>query len=74
MQFQVGDLVNFYSSFASWQRDYRDRNPGLVINKKMPCEQNKFDKGSAEILWSNGDISNEHSTYLKLVSVSAFKK
>ena len=72
MNFHVGDLVIFYSTFASFQRDYQDRNPGLVINRKLPCAKNKFDKGSAEILWSNGDVSNEHSTYLQLVSSTEF--
>lgn len=72
MQFQVGDLVIFYSTFAAFQRNYQDRNPGIVINKKLPCEKNKFDKGSAEILWANGEFSNEHSTYLQLVSSTEF--
>ena len=72
MQFQVGDLVIFYSTFSSFQRGYHNRNPGLVINRKLPCEKNNLDKGSAEILWSNGDVSNEHSTYLQLVSSTEF--
>ena len=65
-----GDLVNFYSTVASFQKDYHTRNPGVVLDSreashtatKMSC-----DRGSAYVLWANGDITKEHLTYLKRV-------
>ena len=53
-----GDLVYFYSTFLPFEQDYRSRNPGVVLEKR-PRE-------SASVLWANGDITNEHLSYLKV--------
>ena len=68
---KTGDLVNFYSTVASFQKDYKSRNPGLVIasRKASPTATSmSFDRGSAYILWANGDMTKEHLNYLKVVS------
>ena len=65
-----GDLVNFYSTVASFQKDYRMRNPGLVIDYKEAAPtatKMSWDRASASVLWSNGDITKEHLSYLKRV-------
>lgn len=61
-----GDLVNFYSTFASWQKDYSSRNPGIILASREP-KTNSHDRGSAYVLWANGDMSKEHLTYLRIV-------
>lgn len=64
-----GDLVNFYSSVDSFQRDYLNRNPGVIIAsepaKSFLNAAKNIDKGSAYVLWANGDITKEHLTYLE---------
>ena len=66
-----GNLVNFYTTVASFQRDYVNRNPGIVIASESPSSfltaAKNIDKGSAYVLWANGDITKEHLTYLQLV-------
>ena len=65
-----GDLVNFYSTCDSFQKDYLHRNPGVILASKPPASfltaAKNIDKGSAYVLWANGDITKEHLTYLKL--------
>ena len=66
-----GDLVNFYSTVASFQKDYQSRNPGLVLASKQAsptATKMSWDRGSAYVLWSNGDITKEHLSYLKEVN------
>jgi len=46
-------------------KDYYRRNPGIILDKKDPFIKGTLDKGSAVVLWSNGDISTEHLSYLK---------
>lgn len=58
-----GELVNFYSTYSRWQEDYTRRNPGLVI-----AVEHKTSSGSAYILWNTGEITKEHSSYLKLLT------
>ena len=62
----VGDLVNFYSTVASFQADYKDRNPGVVLSFKK--NKNHQLPGSAEVLWANGSVTSEHSSYLQPAS------
>ncbi|MBG17679.1 MAG: hypothetical protein CMB52_05565 [Euryarchaeota archaeon] len=61
-----GDIVNFYTIMRTWEKDYRDRNPGIVVASQEP-RGGYFDKGHAYILWANGDMTREHMTYLKVV-------
>ena len=68
---KIGELVNFYSTVASFQKDYADRNPGLVVASREPAPgstKHSFDRGSAYILWANGEITKEHLSYLKKAS------
>jgi len=65
-----GDLVNFYSTFASWQEEYTGRNPGIILDSRDPkvgSNKNSYDKGSACILWANGEMTREHLTYLRII-------
>ena len=64
-----GDIVNFYSTVASFQRDYRARNPGLVIASKVfpNSAKSSFEKDSAYILWADGSMTREYASYLKVV-------
>ena len=67
---QKGDIVNFYSTVASFQKDYINRNPGLVIASRDPAPEStkhSWNRGSAYILWANGEMTKEHSTYLEVV-------
>ena len=61
-----GDLVNFYSTVASFQKDYRTRNPGIVLASQEPNGKH-HDKGHAYILWADGSMTREHLTYLEAV-------
>ncbi len=63
-----GDLVNFYSTVASFQKDYRNRNPGLVIASKVfpNSARSSHEKDSAYILWADGSMTREYTSYLKL--------
>lgn len=62
---EKGDLVYFYTSFASWQKEYIDRNPGIILASKNPKRNHSYDKGSAYVLWANGEMTKEHLSYLK---------
>ena len=59
-----GDVVNFFSTFAMWQNEYQDRNPGVVIE----VESHFNGKKSAVVLWANGEITPEHASYLRLAN------
>ena len=62
---KLGDLVNFKSGVDMWMDVYAKRNPGVVINisKRNPGLGSKM---SAEVLWSDGSVTSEHSGYLNL--------
>ena len=66
-----GNLVNFYSTYEPFQKDYEPRNPGVIIASESARSflnaAKNIDKGSAYVLWSNGDITKEHLTYLELL-------
>ena len=61
-----GEIVHFYTSNSTWLREYKGRNPGVVISSKDP-NGSDYDKGHAVILWADGCITREHLTYLKVV-------
>ncbi len=64
----VGDLVEFYSSFDSFMRDYEHRNPGIVIETRIGKRTGSLvDTQSAKVMWSDSSVTSEHSTYLKMV-------
>jgi len=65
-----GDLVHFYSSYPVFMKDYRSKNPGLVLSTKSSIDS---PKGSASVLWSDGSLTNEHITYLRIVQWGAGK-
>jgi hypothetical protein len=57
---KLGDLVDFHS--RAWifkHAETRYSNPGLVIKKN---------NDSAIVYWSDGRITTEHNTYLKLAA------
>ena len=62
-----GELVNFYSTHTNWQKDYARRNPGLIIAVE---HKRGARSGSAYVLWNTGEITKEHSSYLKLLEGS----
>lgn len=62
-----GDLVNFYTSNPSWIKEYKKRNPGVVVSCRSPQPEKCYDKGGAEILWADGSITREHMTYLEVI-------
>lgn len=57
-----GDIVHFFSSFAMWHNEYRNRNPGVVL--EIPVHLNG--RKSAVVLWANGEVTPEHAQYLRL--------
>ena len=61
-----GQLVNFFTTMAMWKRDYKNRNPGVVLKVTWPAgfQEHRY---SAQVLWSDGAITHEHSTYLQPV-------
>jgi len=63
---RISNLVNFYSTVAAFQKDYAHRNPGLVIASQTRSEK-CYDKGHAYVLWNTGEITREHSSYLKVI-------
>ena len=65
---KAGDLVNFFSTVKSFQSGYVHRNPGIVLERRLPSPTStsmSWDRGSACVLWSNGEISTEHLSYLQ---------
>ena len=63
-----GDLVEFYSSFESFMRDYEHRNPGIVlkVTEVSQSSDSKWaDRKSAEVMWKDNTVTSEHSTYLR---------
>ena len=66
-----GDLVKFYSSHEPFQAEYRNKNPGIVLDVILPKSRNLHrewrDVSSAHIMWSDGSFSKEYITYLRAV-------
>ncbi len=60
----VGDLVVFYSNFDSFQRGYEEKNPGVILSLTQGGWQGN--QVTAEVLWSDGTLTNEHAAYLNL--------
>ena len=64
MHLKVGDLVKFVSGVRTWRVDYLHRNPGIEI-----CSFDTHSRfGSAHVLWSNGDRTTEHASYLEVIN------
>ena len=66
-----GTIVNFYSTVASFQKDYQSRNPGIVVAHNRGSSSStkmSWDRGSAYILWANGEMTKEHTSYLEVLS------
>ena len=61
-----GDLVEFFSSWGAFMSEYTERNPGLILSFKPPVDSRA--KGSAQVLWSDGSITREHSSYLLVIN------
>ena len=66
MKLKEGSLVNFYSGYWGFQMEYSHRNPGLVLEIKKPVDARA--RRSAKVLWSDGSITTEHSTFLEAIN------
>ena len=62
-----GDLVEFYSTFESFMRDYENRNPGIVLSVKK-CLSLGVKRESAKVMWKDNTVTSEHSTYLRRIT------
>lgn len=62
-----GDLVEFYSTFESFMRDYENRNPGIVLSVKK-CLSLGVNRESAKVMWKDNTVTSEHSTYLRRIT------
>jgi len=67
---KIADLVNFTSTFMPFQKDYKHRNPGVILKVKGTpvLESIGRTRMSAMVMWSNGDVTTEHVSYLKKVN------
>ena len=66
-----GDLVEFYSSVTSFMKDYKDRNPGIVLSVmdvKKSIDGKWPARKSAEVMWKDNTVTSEHSTYLRRIT------
>ena len=62
-----GDLVEFYSTFESFMRDYENRNPGIVLSVKKYLSLG-VNRESAKVMWKDNTVTSEHSTYLRRIT------
>jgi hypothetical protein len=60
-----GDLVEFFSSYNLFARDYCEKNPGLILTFSPAIDVRA--KGSAQVLWADGSTTREHESYLHVV-------
>ena len=63
VEMKVGDVVSFYTSswvFAGAIDRYE--NPGVIIQCSDPANK----RAVAMVYWSDGKITREHSSYLKI--------
>ena len=68
---RAGDLVRFYSGFEPFTRQYESRNPGIVLNVIEKSDLRggwSSAQSSAEVRWSDGTITTEHSGYVVVMS------
>jgi hypothetical protein len=66
---KVGSLVNFHTTVNAWTLDYVPRNPGIVLSvKEFKPGLDRFAKASAKVLWSNGEVTNEHQSFLEIIT------
>ena len=61
-----GDLVRFESGVSTWHMLYKEKNPGIVL-KIIPRVVAGNKQASAEVLWSNKEITTEHIGYLNIL-------
>ena len=64
---KIGDLVNFFTTFAAWKEDYANRNPGIVLECKSHSPSGAL--GSADVLWADGTTTSEHIGFLQKVEL-----
>ena len=64
---EEGDLVEFYSTFESFMRDYENRNPGIVLSVKKYLSLG-VNRESAKVMWKDNTVTSEHSTYLRRIT------
>ena len=67
---EMGDLVEFYSSFESFMRDYEARNPGIVlsVNQVKSRAFGEVERITAKVMWKDNSVTSEHSTYLRRIT------
>lgn len=58
---KAGDLVEFYSSFEPFMREYEARNPGIILS----VDTGTNTQYKVGILWANKEETTENSTYLR---------
>tara|TARA_Y100000592_G_scaffold97344_1_gene167884 strand:- start:197 stop:367 length:171 start_codon:yes stop_codon:yes gene_type:complete len=46
--------------------EYAHKNPGIVVEVKKPVDPRA--RGSATVMWSDGSITTEHSTFLEIAN------
>lgn len=66
MKIDKGSLVNFSSGYWGFQMEYAHKNPGIVVEVKKPVDPRA--RGSATVMWSDGSITTEHSTFLEIAN------
>lgn len=65
---EVGDLVKFESGIKAWERDYKERIPGLIVGTHSGHNFTGIVTQSMTILWADASITSEHEGYLKILS------
>ena len=67
---KLGDLVEFVCGNKSWVQEYTHRSPGIVVaigDHGTPYNGHRF---HSRILWRDGTYTDEHNSYLGLISES----
>ena len=59
---KVGELVNFHANGIFSGANDRYKNPGIVL-RVTGIDQTR----GREVLWADGHITKEHTSYLRLV-------
>ena len=66
--FNTGDLVEFACGNKLWVQEYTHRSPGIVVSTKGTRSARY--RGHSRILWRDGTYTDEHNSYLGLISES----
>ena len=67
-------MTALWANQFSFQKDYIRRNPGLVVAAQpssSTATKHSWDRASAYVLWSNGEMTKEHQGYLVDISNKA---